>query len=69
MHNLSLFRPERAKTLEELSKLAGLHTRDSHSYLADYERYGYISFETGKDGLRRYFLTGLGVLAACSLFS
>jgi len=69
MHNLSIIGVERAKTLEELSGLAGLDAKETLVYLSDHERYGYVGSKIGLDGVKRYFLTGLGVIRVCSLFS
>jgi hypothetical protein len=69
MHNFGIVRPELAKTGSELSQILQINIVDVSPILATHELEGYIKSFIDPTGVKRYYLTGNGILKVCSTFT
>jgi hypothetical protein len=69
MHNLCLVRPEIAKTGEEIAHAIRLSIENILSTLYGQEADGYVKSHVDTDGVKKFYLTGSGILKVCSSFS
>jgi len=69
MHSVGAVRRETALTIEDKMKTLGMKYVELHRLLLMLISLGYVlSFRDGR-GRMRYYLSGLGIIKACSLFS
>ena len=69
MHNLCVVRPEIAKTGEEISKSINLDIDHVLRMLGLHEERGFVKSYVDNIGIRRFYLSGLGILKVCSSFT
>lgn len=69
MHNLCIVKPEIAKTGEEIAKMIRMAVDNVLGILSHHEERGYIKSYTDQMGVRRFYLTGIGILKVCSSFT
>ncbi|HID91105.1 TPA: hypothetical protein EYP44_03995 [Candidatus Bathyarchaeota archaeon] len=69
MHNLCIVREESAKTVDEIARHTGIEAQRTRSILRELVNSGYVGDFVGDDGRERFFLTRLGIIKVCSLFT
>lgn len=69
LHNLSAINSEVAKRPEELAQILQASAEEVDQILDRHVSEGYAMSFTASDGMRRYYLTGVGIIRACSFFS
>ena len=69
LHNLCVVQPSFAKTGEEISKIIHLSIDHVLKILTFHEQQGYIESFTDKIGLKRFYLSGIGIIKVCSSFT
>lgn len=69
MHNLGLVRPETAKTGDELAEFLRMDTKNVYEILDRQETYGFVRSYIDPGGVRKYYLTGVGIIKVCSSFT
>lgn len=69
MHNLCIVKPEIAKSVEEISKSISLAVDHAIGLLKNSEEHGYVKSYTDQTGIKRFYLTSLGIIKVCSSFT
>lgn len=69
MHNLCVVKPDLAKTGEEISKIIHITIDNVLKILNLNENNGYVKSYTDKMGLKRFYLSGIGIIKVCSSFT
>jgi len=69
MHSICAVRPEVARTAEELAGSVAMTIDHVHSTLSELCRGGYVTTVKDERGSPRYYVTGLGIIKVCSLFT
>jgi hypothetical protein len=69
MHNMGLVGPQNARAIAELGSLLKTSFNEVARILAGHEKDAYVASFTDPEGNRRYYLTGKGILKACSVFT
>ncbi len=69
MHNLCVVKLDLAKTGEEISKIIHIAIDDVLKILNLNENNGYVHSYTDKMGLKRFYLSGIGIIKVCSSFT
>lgn len=69
MHNMCIVRPGIAKSVEEISKSISLTVDHVVGLLKSNEEHGYVKSYTDQMGLKRFYLTSLGIIKVCSSFT
>ena len=69
MHNTTAVRPENARSSEELSKIVQVSGDDILTILDEFEGEGYLKSLIDQNGIRKFYLTGKGILKVCSYFT
>jgi len=69
MHNLCLVRPEIAKTGGEIAKSIHMAVDFVEKILNKHEADGYVKSFKDASGVRRFYLTSVGILKVCSVYT
>jgi DNA-binding MarR family transcriptional regulator len=69
LHNLGAVKPLRAKEPRDLAKMLNLREEEVSKILNDHESQGYAKSYVDEGGLKRYYLSTIGIIRACSIFS
>ena len=69
MHNLSLVRPERGWTSQEITKSTSVSHNDVLRILKELETTGYAKSFLDKNGAKRFYLLGSGIIKISALFT
>jgi hypothetical protein len=69
MHSMGLVGPTNARATGELGSLLKVSSEEAAVMLADHEKEGHVASFLAGDGYRKYYLTGKGILKACSQFT
>ena len=69
LHSLGAVKPEKAMKLKELANLASLHEKEMEKVLNENESQGYAKSFIDNKGFKRYYLSGTGILRACSIYT
>lgn len=69
MHNMGLVGPQNARATGELGSLLKVSFEEVAVMLADHEKEGHVASFLAGEGYRKYYLTGKGILKACSQFT
>jgi glycogen(starch) synthase len=69
LHTLGAVNEENSKLAEELAKILGLKLSNVNRILQELTQLGYVSSFRDRRRKSRYFLTKLGIVKVCSLFS
>lgn len=69
LHNLCAIRPDKAKKSDEVARVLQLDIGEVDGILSKHEAEGYAKSFTDSEGNRRYYLTGIGIIKVCSLFT
>ena len=69
LHNNCIVRPEIATSVEEISNLINLTLDNTLGILKNHEERGYLKSYIDQMGIKRYYLTSLGIIKVCSSFT
>lgn len=69
MHNLCATYPDMAKKADELAQVLQIDLGEVDNILGKHESEGYATSFTDNEGNKRYYLTGVGIIRVCSLFT
>ena len=69
MHNTGAIMGKSGKTVEELAGLTGISMEDTTRLIADHTAAGYLGEAVEEGGVKKYFLTGRGIIRVSSLFT
>lgn len=69
MHNLCLVKPEIAKTGGEIAKAIHEAVDNVIKILDKHEAAGYVKSFEDASGVRRFYLTSVGILKVCSVYT
>jgi len=69
LHDLGVVDVERAKSIEEISREIEKSPYDVERDLSILKWHNHVYETYSKDNIRKYYLTGRGILAACSYYS
>ena len=69
MHNLGIVNENRGQIITELVNETTIPSVQLAEMLRKHEESGYVSSITDHEGLRRYFLTGKGIIRVSSTFT
>jgi hypothetical protein len=69
MHNSGAIMGKSGKSEEELARLTGIPKEDVPQLIADHTVAGYLGESVDERGVKRYFLTGRGIIRVSSLFT
>ena len=69
LHNLSATHPDRAKKSYELAQILQIETSEVDGILSKYESEGYAESCVDDKGKKRYYLTDVGIIRICCLFT
>jgi hypothetical protein len=69
MHNLCVIRPEVAKTANEVAQLLQNAKDYVLNTLNKHEVEGYVKSYIDKSGSKRFYLSGVGMIKVCSIFT
>jgi predicted transcriptional regulator len=69
MHNYGVVHERASKTIQELVQLTKISVEQLAGVLREYEESGYVKSFTDSDGLKRYYLTGMGMIRVSSAFT
>lgn len=69
MHNEGAIVGKTGKTIDELLKLTGLSREDLNGIIASQINSGYLESSTDHAGVKRYQLTGRGIIRVSSLYT
>jgi hypothetical protein len=69
MHNTGAIMGKSGKSVEELAELTGIPKEEIPKLIADHTVAGYLGESVDEGGVRRYFLTGRGIIRVSSLFT
>lgn len=69
LHNLCATNAGRARKSDELARVLRVDRNEVDSLLNQYESEGYAGSLTDDEGNKRYYLTGIGIIRVCSVFT
>ncbi|MCJ7635279.1 hypothetical protein MUP77_23180 [Candidatus Bathyarchaeota archaeon] len=69
MHNFSLIRPERGWTSQEIAKNTSISQNEVLRILEELETTGYARSFFDQNGIKRFYLSGSGIIKTSSLFT
>ena len=69
LHNLCATVPSMAKKSDELAQILQIDRNVVDNLLNKHESEGYATSFTDNEGHRRYYLTGIGVIKVCTIFT
>jgi hypothetical protein len=69
MHNTGAIMGKSGKSVEELAGLTGIPKEDIPRLIADHTAAGYLGEVVDEGGVKKYFLTGRGIIRVSSLFT
>lgn len=69
MHNMGMVGPQNARATTELGSLLNIPFDEAATILAGHEKDGYVASFMDAEHNRKYYLTGKGILKACSAFT
>ncbi len=69
MHNLCVVRPEIAKSGEEIAESLRAAADSVSGILSEHEARGYVKSLTDSLGVRRFYLSNMGMIKVCSSFT
>lgn len=69
MHNLCIVKPEIAKTCGEIAKAVQEAVDNVKEILTKHEADGYVKSFEDASGARRFYLTSVGILKVCSVYT
>lgn len=69
LHNLCATVPSMAKKSDELAQILQIDRNVVDNLLNKHESEGYATSFTDNEGNRRYYLTGIGVIKVCTIFT
>jgi hypothetical protein len=69
MHNTGAIMGKSGKTVEELAGLTGIPKDDIPRLITDHTAAGYLGEVVDEWGVKKYFLTGRGIIRVSSLFT
>ncbi len=69
MHNAGAIMGKSGKSVDELARLTGIPAEDIPQLIADHTAAGYLGDVVDEGGVKKYFLTGRGIIRVSSLFT
>lgn len=69
LHNLCATYPDMAKKTDELAQILRIDMNEVDSILSRHESEGYAKSFIDDEGNKRFYLTGVGIIKICSLFT
>jgi len=69
LHNLCATDPSMAKKPDELAQMLQMNTNEVDNLLNRHESEGYAKSFTDNEGNKRYYLTGIGIIKVCTVFT
>lgn len=69
LHNLCATAPDLARKSEELSHVLQVDKGELERILDNYKAEGFAESFTDNEGMKRYYLTGSGIIKVCALFT
>ena len=69
MHNLCIVKPEIAKSGEEIAKSIHMVVDSVLRLLSIHEENGYVKSFQDNSGARRFYLTSVGILKVCTIYT
>jgi len=69
LHNLCATDPEMAKKSDELAEVLQVDKHEVDNLLARHESEGYTKSFTDNEENKRHYLTGIGIIKVCSVFT
>ena len=69
MHNMCIVKPDGAKCEREISNVINLAEDHVVELLKIHEKHGYVKSYTDPMGMKRFYLTSLGIIKICSSFT
>jgi len=69
LHNLCATAPDLARKSEELSQVLQVDKGELERILDNYKAEGFVESFTDNEGMKRYYLTGNGIIKVCALFT
>jgi len=69
LHNLCATDPTMAKKTDELAQVLQIDRNEVDNLLNRHEEAGYAKSFTDNEGNKRYYLTGIGIIKVCSVFT
>lgn len=69
LHNLCATAPDLARRSEELSQVLQIDKFELERILDNYKVEGFAECFTDNEGMKRYYLTGSGIIKVCALFT
>jgi len=69
LHNLCAANREMAKKSDDLAQVLHTNVNEVNQILDRHESEGYTMSFTDNEGNRRHYLTGVGIIRVCSLFT
>ena len=69
MHNTGAIMGKSGKSVEELAVLTGIPKEDIPQLITDHTAAGYLGETVDEGGVKKYFLTGRGIIRVSSLFT
>ena len=69
LHNVGSIIGKSGKTYDELIKLTGINKEELDGIIANQINSGYLDSITDENGVKRYLLTGRGIIRVSSLYT
>ncbi|MGB9675740.1 MAG: hypothetical protein ACPL0C_00950 [Candidatus Bathyarchaeales archaeon] len=69
LHNLCATTADLARRSEELAQVLQLDISEVERTLDNYKMEGFVESFMDKEGKKRYYLTGRGIIKVCALFT
>lgn len=69
LHNLCATAPDLARRSEELSQILQIDKSEVERILDNYKAEGFAEHFVDNEGMKRYYLTGSGIIKVCALFT
>jgi hypothetical protein len=69
MHNTSAVRPENSRSSLDLSKIVQISATEILTILEEFEKEGYVKSLLNIQNVKKFYLTGKGILKVCSYFT
>ena len=69
LHNIGAVIGRPGKTVEELATAMGMRPEEVEEMILDQINSGYLEYSTDEKGIRRYKLTGRGIIRVSSLYT
>jgi hypothetical protein len=69
LHNMCATDPRMARKSDELAQFLQIDRNEVDNLLNRHESEGYAKSFTDNEGNKRYYLTGIGVIRVCSVFT